>query len=123
MRCSSPGTSRIRLSPRCARRATAGSSSSRCQSRRCSVADRFEDARGVIQDLLGGPLDGVTQIYTRQGAIRGNHVHHHTVQWTYICWGSLLVATKPDVVHTTEYGPGALVEELPGIPHAWKALQ
>ena len=77
----------------------------------------------MIQDLLSGPLDGVTQIYTRQGAVRGNHVHHHTVQWTYVCWGALLVATRPDVVHTTEYGPGSLVEELPGIPHAWKALQ
>lgn len=87
------------------------------------MTDRFEDARGVIQDLLTGGIDGVTEIFTRKGAVRGNHIHHHTVQWTYICWGSLLIATQPDVVQTQVYGAGQMVEEVPGIPHAWKALQ
>ena len=32
---------------------------------------RFEDDRGVIRDLLVTPLDGVTEIRTRKGAIRG----------------------------------------------------
>ena len=85
------------------------------------MAKRFEDERGVIQDLLG-PVDAVTEIFTRKGAVRGNHVHQQTIQYTYIAWGALLVATQPDVTHTQEYGPGQLVVESPGVPHAWKAL-
>lgn len=86
------------------------------------MPDRFEDHRGVIQDLLG-QIDGVTQIFTRKGAVRGNHVHHHTVQWTYVVSGELLVASQPDVVQKRVAIPGELIEELPGIPHAWKALK
>ena len=85
------------------------------------MADRFEDERGVIQDLLG-PVDAVTEIFTRRGAVRGNHVHKRTTQYTYIAWGVLLVATQPDVTCTQEYGPGQLILEPPGVPHAWKAL-
>jgi hypothetical protein len=39
------------------------------------MSNYYEDARGVIQDLLG-PVDSVTWITTKKGAIRGNHVHH-----------------------------------------------
>jgi quercetin dioxygenase-like cupin family protein len=84
---------------------------------------RFEDDRGVICDILAN-IDGVTEIFTKKGAIRGNHVHEKTIQWTYIVQGRLLVATQhDDKVHTQEYGPGVLIPELPGVPHAWKALE
>lgn len=86
------------------------------------MGDRFEDSRGVIQDLLG-PVDSVTQIYTRKGAVRGNHVHMETVQWTFIVWGELLVAwQEDDGVHEKTYGPGDLVTEHARVPHAWKAV-
>ena len=66
----------------------------------------------------------MTEIFTRKGAVRGNHVHANTTQWTYIAWGALLIATQPDdVTHTQECGPGQLILEAPGIPHAWKALK
>lgn len=85
------------------------------------MADRFEDHRGVIQDLLG-PVDAVTEIFTRQGAVRGNHVHHQTVQYTYVCWGELTAAwVEDDGVHQKTYGPGSLITEAAGVPHAWKA--
>ena len=88
------------------------------------MADRFEDARGIIQDLFTGQLDGVTEIFTRKGAVRGNHIHHHTVQWTLVRSGRLLVVTQDgDSRKRTEYGPGEMAEELPGIAHAWKALE
>lgn len=86
------------------------------------MADRFEDARGVIQDLLG-PVDAVTQIITRKGAVRGNHVHAKTTQWTYVVSGRLHVAWLDDGLHTAIYPPGALILERAGIPHAWKALE
>ena len=81
-----------------------------------------QDARGIIRDLLAGPLDMVTEIRTTEGAVRGNHVHQRTAQWAYVVSGSLLVAwTEDDGVHTRVVGPGDLVHEPPGIPHAWKA--
>ena len=87
------------------------------------MASRFEDERGVIQDLLAH-VDAVTEIFTRKGAVRGNHIHHKTIQWTYVTVGRLLVATEEDAgVRQQEYGPGSLIPELPRIPHAWRALE
>jgi quercetin dioxygenase-like cupin family protein len=86
------------------------------------MPDRHEDSRGVIQDLLGR-VDGVTEIFTRAGAVRGNHVHASTVQYTYVVYGLLRIAwTEDDGVHTREVRPCQLVTEPAGIPHAWKAL-
>jgi quercetin dioxygenase-like cupin family protein len=85
------------------------------------MTDRFEDHRGIIQDLLG-PVDAVTEIYTRQGCVRGNHIHQKTTQYTYVCWGELRAAwIEDDGVHEKTYGPGSLITEPAGIPHAWKA--
>ena len=87
------------------------------------MPDRFEDDRGVIQDLLG-PLDAVTRITTKAGAVRGNHVHHQTTQWTFILSGRMLIVTDDgEYRQRHEYGPGEMAEELPGVPHAWKALE
>jgi quercetin dioxygenase-like cupin family protein len=88
------------------------------------VADRFEDHRGVIQDLLG-PVDAVTEIRSHKGAIRGNHVHYQTTQWTYIASGWLRVVTRdPDgTVHDRVYGPGEMACEQPGVAHAWEAME
>jgi quercetin dioxygenase-like cupin family protein len=85
------------------------------------VSDRFEDHRGVIQDWFDGrPIDAVTHIVTAKGAIRGNHVHRETVQWTLVLTGRLLMATGGSEV---EAGPGTLTAHHPGDPHAWKALE
>ena len=83
---------------------------------------RHEDARGVIQDLLGA-VDSVTMITTWAGHIRGNHVHRETVQWTYVTDGLIEFAwLEDDGVHTMQRGPGNLVKEEAGIPHAWRAV-
>ena len=86
---------------------------------------RFEDDRGVIQDLLAGPLDSVTEIFTRKGAVRGNHTHNETTQWTYIVGGQLRVVTRAPggEAFTEDYGHGDRVCEEPGIAHAWQALE
>jgi len=95
------------------------------------MADCFKDARGTIQDLpIPGPVDAVTYIFTRAGAIRGNHVHKRTIQWTYVMTGRLLVATRPFThggssrvpPRETVYDPGMIALEEPGIAHAWKAI-
>jgi quercetin dioxygenase-like cupin family protein len=87
------------------------------------MASRHEDDRGVIQDLLEN-IDAITEIRTRRGSVRGNHVHLQTTQWTYIVSGLMQVAwTEDDGVHMQVRGPGELVTEQAGIPHAWKALE
>lgn len=87
------------------------------------MPDRFEDERGVILDLLG-PVDAITRISTRKGAIRGNHVHHRTTQWTYVVSGRLLVRWDGPGGQTDRVVmPDEMVTEEAGIPHAWKALE
>jgi quercetin dioxygenase-like cupin family protein len=87
------------------------------------MADRFEDERGVIFDLLMGPIDSITEIFTKAGAVRGNHIHHHTTQWVYVVEGKMLAVLEPDVVQEYVLEAGDFHTEPPGIPHAWKALE
>jgi YD repeat-containing protein len=89
------------------------------------MTDSFEDDRGFIEDLITQPLDSVTRIYTRKGAVRGNHAHGETTQWTYIAAGMLQVVTRaPGGKPFTEVcGVGDLLVEEPGVEHAWKALE
>lgn len=85
------------------------------------MADRFEDHRGVIQDLLG-QVDAVTEIYTRAGSLRGNHLHRQTTQWTYIVSGHMRIVNRdPDgTTRDQVYGPGELSCSPPGTAHAWQ---
>jgi len=84
---------------------------------------RFVDERGVIQDLLLGPIDSVTQIYTKAGHVRGNHVHKETIQWVYVIYGALRVAQEENgELKVRTHGPNSLITEAAGVPHAWKAM-
>lgn len=82
------------------------------------MSDRFEDHRGVIQDILTEQIDSITRIRTVQGAVRGNHFHKETTQWTYVLNGMLIIT---DGSHDVWVGPGEMVVHRPGEPHAWKA--
>jgi quercetin dioxygenase-like cupin family protein len=89
------------------------------------MADRFEDHRGVIQDLITRRVDSVTEIFTRAGAVRGNHRHDFTTQWVYVVYGKMLFVTlEDDGRHErTEGNSGKLITEHAGIPHAWRAIE
>lgn len=84
------------------------------------MAKSFADHRGTIEDILEGPIDCVTSIFTKAGAVRGNHIHKETIQWTYVVSGELDVYSGHGTGFTV-YGPGSLISEPPAIPHAWKA--
>jgi quercetin dioxygenase-like cupin family protein len=89
--------------------------------------DRFEDHRGVIQDLITRRIDAITEITTKAGAVRGNHVHEHTVQYTYVVSGRMKFVAQPGCTpeSRTEQiaGPGRMITEHPGVPHAWQAIE
>jgi quercetin dioxygenase-like cupin family protein len=87
--------------------------------KRVNLSEGFYDARGVIQDLIEGPVDAVTLIHTAAGAVRGNHVHKRTTQWTYVLTGRLLMSNG----HEDVVKPGQMVVHHPNEPHAWKALE
>jgi quercetin dioxygenase-like cupin family protein len=82
------------------------------------MSDRFEDERGVIQDVLGR-IDAVTRITTVAGAVRGNHYHEHTTQWTLVLRGSLIMASGES---RALMNAGEIVKHPPGMPHAWRAV-
>jgi quercetin dioxygenase-like cupin family protein len=84
------------------------------------VNDVFMDKRGIIRDLFDGEPVHVTQITTRKGAVRGNHFHNETTQWTLVTGGLLDIASGNARIAA---GPGEMITHLPGVPHAWKALQ
>jgi quercetin dioxygenase-like cupin family protein len=77
------------------------------------------DERGEIMDLAGR-VDAVTVVHTKKGAVRGNHFHSRTEQWTYVASGRLLVTNGK---RKEEVGPGVVVYDGPGSPHAWRALE
>jgi quercetin dioxygenase-like cupin family protein len=79
----------------------------------------FTDERGEIRDLVVSPIDSVTEVVTFKGAIRGNHFHRHTTQWTYIVSGWLRIVTPFADTHVHS---GSMWVDEPGIAHAWEAL-
>jgi quercetin dioxygenase-like cupin family protein len=84
------------------------------------MADRFEDDRGVIQDLFDGEPVAVTRITTVTGKVRGNHVHERTTQWTLVVTGALRVANSESLDAILLRGD--IMVHKPGDPHAWIAL-
>lgn len=89
------------------------------------MTDFFQDERGWIRDRIVSRIDSVTEIFTRAGAVRGNHTHNETVQWTYIRTGKMrMVSQVPgqDPVSSV-HGPGDMLCDMPGVAHAWEALE
>ena len=72
----------------------------------------FEDDRGVITDILEHvSVDSVTLITSNKGAIRANHYHKESIQYSYILSGKVAAYTqKPDEkVEMAIMNPGDLL--------------
>lgn len=79
----------------------------------------FTDERGTIRDLVGD--SSVTAIHTVKGAVRGNHFHKATTQWTYVVSGCLEMSNGGRTTYDLEAGEVDTHE--PGQPHAWRARE
>jgi quercetin dioxygenase-like cupin family protein len=82
----------------------------------------------MINDLVVGEGWSVTRITSNPGAIRGNHFHRYTTQWTHVLRGSLRVKTKDTNDPDAEVIAGKLLQgqtmvDLPGVAHAWQATR
>jgi quercetin dioxygenase-like cupin family protein len=87
---------------------------------------QFSDSRGTIRDLLvGEQFDSVTLIRSKVGAVRGNHYHAETVQWTYVVSGRLRVVTQVGDSPPVDgiVSDGELMVSPAGECHAWLALE
>jgi len=81
----------------------------------------FKDRRGKIIDLIEGEkISAITLITIKKGAIRGNHYHKKTWQWSYIVSGKMRLVTKMpnQKIKKTLLNPGDLALTLPGELHA-----
>jgi quercetin dioxygenase-like cupin family protein len=91
-----------------------------------SIPISFEDERGKIIDILKKePIDYVTIIHSKKGAVRGNHYHKLTYQYLYVLGGKALsVAQNPGGErHERVLSPGDLLLNTPLERHAFKALE
>lgn len=89
-----------------------------------SVKPQFEDKRGTIIDLLVGEnIDAVTYITFTEGAVRANHFHKHTTQWTLVANGEITYVSQLPGANRVELKltAGDFVVSSPNEAHAFKA--
>ena len=85
----------------------------------------YKDNRGKIIDILtDAEIDSLTLITSKQGAIRGDHYHKNTVQYTFIIMGELILLTQNDdeKMKKTPLQPNDFVTILPYERHAIVSL-
>lgn len=68
----------------------------------------FQDERGVIVDLLiDENINAITYLTLALGAVRGNHFHNETRQWTFVISGRVTYA---------ESSSGGAIDAVVGLP-------
>jgi quercetin dioxygenase-like cupin family protein len=85
-----------------------------------------KDERGEITDILAKePIDYVTLITSKKGAVRGNHYHEETVQFNYVLTGrmQLLTQTPGDKVRSAILEAGDLAVTPAGERHSLIAIE
>ena len=86
----------------------------------------FEDDRGKITDILEHtPVDSVTIITCLKGAIRANHYHKESVQFSYVLSGRMLAYSQQpgEDVESQTLEEGAMMESPPLVRHALHAVE
>ncbi len=86
----------------------------------------FTDSRGRIVDILDGvPVECVTLLTSKKGAVRGNHYHKKTTQYTFVLEGRLKLYTQQpgERVRARVVSAGGLVTTPPNERHAFVALE
>jgi oxalate decarboxylase/phosphoglucose isomerase-like protein (cupin superfamily) len=86
----------------------------------------FQDERGTIHDIFYMANMNHACIITNQpGAVRGNHYHKFTTQYTYILSGTLTYYSKTlgdeEPVHSLTAVPGDMIISEPYEIHAMRA--
>src|SRR3989338_5524635 len=85
----------------------------------------FRDARGIILDILEKPVSHIGLLTFKKGALRGNHYHKKSTQYSYILKGTVKFVVSD--IHgknkkTFIIKEGTLSRIPPKMIHAYKAL-
>jgi dTDP-4-dehydrorhamnose 3,5-epimerase-like enzyme len=92
----------------------------------------YSDQRGSIRDIfVSSPKDHCSIITFTPNAVRANHFHKESTQYTYVIDGEILMATRivrengepAGEVEQVVIGPGDLVTHPPYHAHAFRALK
>lgn len=86
----------------------------------------FTDARGEIMDLIEEQVGHVGMITSVKGAVRANHYHKQSAQYTYVVSGVLELKTRPaegGEVRVDILRPGDMAVIPPLVIHAVTALE
>lgn len=86
----------------------------------------FQDSRGSIRDIfVDDPKSHCTIIFSKKGAVRGNHYHKKSTQYTYVVRGKLLMLSQKvgkSKIYRHTLKDGDLMVHKPREIHAMKAL-
>lgn len=86
----------------------------------------FIDERGIIADLLNEPINHIGLITTEKNAIRANHYHKLSTQYSYILQGKfeVLIAhfNQPNNIKKLIVNVGELITIPPKVIHQFKAI-
>jgi len=85
------------------------------------------DERGEIYDLVEGEIRHIGIVTFAPGAVRGQHYHKRSTQYTYVLRGRLELRTRaidgPSTVETHVLGPGDLATVPAMTIHVFRALE
>jgi quercetin dioxygenase-like cupin family protein len=90
-----------------------------------SVEPVHVDARGSIFDFVEDAVAHVGMVTFTKGAVRGNHYHKVSTQYSYVISGELDLFTScidGSDKRIERLGPGSLSTIPPGIVHKYTAL-
>lgn len=91
-----------------------------------TIKPAFSDDRGDITDLVyKEDFDAVTLIYSKKGAVRGNHYHKETTQYSYILSGKIRAySQKPSMdVESAILNTGDMMISNPFERHTLHAIE
>ena len=87
----------------------------------------FSDHRGDIYDIVEGVVGHVGVVTFGEGAVRGNHYHRRSTQFTYVLRGRIELLTKAidgsAPAETCVLGPGELAAVPARVVHTYRALE
>lgn len=87
----------------------------------------FKDTRGLIYDVIESPVEHIGMITFTKGAIRGNHYHKKSTQYTLVLKGKIELITcearrQKGMQRRTIMRAGDLAIIPPRIIHTYHAL-
>ena len=91
-----------------------------------SLSTSFKDERGEITDILQHvPVDSVTLITCKKGAIRANHYHKESIQYSYVLSGEMIAYSQSpeERVERRHLFEGDMLESPPMERHALHAVK